>query len=38
MIYMLREALVLVYEEGLEQRLTRHQLNSDAFVAGNEAM
>lgn len=38
MIYGLREALLMVYEEGLEERFKRHQLNSDAFVAGAEAM
>lgn len=38
MIYGLREALLMVYEEGLEERFKRHQLNSDVFVAGVEAM
>ncbi|WP_372997153.1 pyridoxal-phosphate-dependent aminotransferase family protein [Lutispora sp.] len=38
MIYGLREALLIVCEEGLEKRFKRHQLNSDAFVAGIEAM
>lgn len=38
MIYGLREALLMVCEEGLEERYVRHQLNSDAFVAGIEAM
>ncbi|MCK9217004.1 MAG: alanine--glyoxylate aminotransferase family protein [Firmicutes bacterium] len=38
MIYGLREALLMVYEEGLDERLRRHQLNSDAFIAGIEAM
>lgn len=38
MVYALREALLMVYEEGLEERFKRHQLNSDAFVAGIEAM
>ncbi len=38
MIYGLREALLMVYEEGLKERFKRHQLNSDAFVAGAEAM
>jgi len=38
MIYGLREALLMVYEEDLDERLKRHQLNSDAFVAGVEAM
>jgi len=34
MIYALREALRLVEEEGLPARIARHQLNSDALVAG----
>lgn len=34
MLYALREALRLVDEEGLPARFTRHQLNSDALVAG----
>lgn len=38
MIYGLREALMMVCEEGLEKRFERHQLNSDAFVSGIEAM
>ncbi|MDO4581607.1 MAG: alanine--glyoxylate aminotransferase family protein [Bacillota bacterium] len=38
MVYGLREALLMVYEEGLTARFARHQLNSDAFVAGIEAM
>ena len=38
MIYALREALRLVLEEGLEQRFRRHQLHSQALVAGLEAM
>ncbi|MBZ2174141.1 alanine--glyoxylate aminotransferase family protein [Schnuerera sp. xch1] len=38
MIYALREALLMVYEEGLDERFRRHQLNSNAFVAGIEAM
>lgn len=38
MIYGLREALRIVKEEGLEARFERHKLNSDAFVAGIEAM
>ncbi len=38
MIYALREALLIIYEEGLEERFKRHQLNSDAFVSGIEAM
>ena len=38
MIYALREALRLVLEEGLEQRFRRHQLHSQALIAGLEAM
>jgi len=38
MSYALREALRLAIEEGLENRYKRHQLNSDALVAGLEAM
>ena len=34
MLYALREALQLVEEEGLPARYTRHQMNSDALVAG----
>src|SRR5574340_1108291 len=34
MLYGLREALRLVQEEGLETRFARHQLNSDALLAG----
>lgn len=34
MLYGLREALRLVQEEGLEARFARHQLNSDALLAG----
>ena len=34
MLYALREALRLVEEEGLPARFTRHQLNSEALVAG----
>jgi alanine-glyoxylate transaminase / serine-glyoxylate transaminase / serine-pyruvate transaminase len=34
MLYGLREALRLVHEEGLAGRFSRHQLNSDALVAG----
>lgn len=34
MLYALREALRLVDEEGLPTRFTRHQLNSDALLAG----
>jgi alanine-glyoxylate transaminase/serine-glyoxylate transaminase/serine-pyruvate transaminase len=38
MNYALREALEIVLEEGLENRWTRHERNSTAFVAGVEAM
>jgi alanine-glyoxylate transaminase/serine-glyoxylate transaminase/serine-pyruvate transaminase len=38
MNYALREALRLVYEEGLEARWQRHELNHRALVAGVEAM
>ncbi|MCS6318452.1 MAG: alanine--glyoxylate aminotransferase family protein [Nitrospira sp.] len=34
MLYGLREALRLVHEEGLPARTARHQLNSDALMAG----
>jgi len=38
MNYALREALRLIYEEGLETRWRRHELNHRALVAGVEAM
>jgi len=38
MLYALREALRLVEEEGLPARFTRHQLNSEALLAGLEAL
>lgn len=38
LLYALREALRLVEEEGLQARYTRHQLNSDALVAGLMAL
>jgi alanine-glyoxylate transaminase/serine-glyoxylate transaminase/serine-pyruvate transaminase len=38
MIYGLREALLIVREEGLEPRFARHKLNSRAFIKGVEAM
>ncbi len=38
MFYALREALVIVDEEGLEARWARHKKNHEAFVAGIEAM
>lgn len=34
MLYGLREALRLVHEEGLPARVARHQVNSDALMAG----
>lgn len=38
MNYALREALRLIYEEGLQARWRRHELNHRALVAGVEAM
>jgi alanine-glyoxylate transaminase/serine-glyoxylate transaminase/serine-pyruvate transaminase len=38
MLYALREALRLIEEEGLAARFARHRLNSDALVAGLEAL
>jgi len=38
MNYALREALRLIYEEGLETRWRRHEMNHRALVAGIEAM
>ncbi len=38
MCYALREALRLVYEEGLEARWQRHELNHRALMAGLQAM
>jgi alanine-glyoxylate transaminase/serine-glyoxylate transaminase/serine-pyruvate transaminase len=38
MLYALREALRLVDEEGLPARYSRHQLNSDALLAGLSAL
>lgn len=38
MIYALREALRLIFEEGLENRYARHKLNHRALVAGVKAM
>lgn len=38
MAYALREALRLVYEEGLDARFARHQLNSQALLAGLQAL
>ncbi len=34
MVYALRESLRLIQEEGLESRLLRHRLHSDALIAG----
>lgn len=38
MAYALREALRLIYEEGLDTRFTRHQRNSQALRAGLETL
>jgi alanine-glyoxylate transaminase/serine-glyoxylate transaminase/serine-pyruvate transaminase len=38
MVYALYEALRLVLEEGMEERIERHQLHGDAVKAGLEAM
>jgi alanine-glyoxylate transaminase / serine-glyoxylate transaminase / serine-pyruvate transaminase len=38
MIYALRESLRIILEEGLDARFARHQLNSEALIAGLEAM
>ncbi|MCS6291070.1 MAG: alanine--glyoxylate aminotransferase family protein [Nitrospira sp.] len=38
MLYGLREALRLVHEEGLPARAARHQLNSEALMAGLQAL
>ncbi|MFZ7101707.1 MAG: pyridoxal-phosphate-dependent aminotransferase family protein [Peptococcaceae bacterium] len=38
MNYALRESLRLIYEEGLEARFARHELNSRALKSGLEAM
>ncbi|HFB99000.1 MAG TPA: alanine--glyoxylate aminotransferase family protein [Bryobacterales bacterium] len=38
MFYALREALIIVHEEGLENRFRRIERNHRAFVAGIEAM
>jgi alanine-glyoxylate transaminase/serine-glyoxylate transaminase/serine-pyruvate transaminase len=38
MIYALHEALALIAEEGLENRLKRHQKNAGALRAGLEAI
>lgn len=38
MTYALREALIMVHEEGLETRFARHRENQQALIAGAEAM
>lgn len=38
MVYALREALRLIYEEGLEERYKRHAINGKALAAGIEAL
>jgi alanine-glyoxylate transaminase/serine-glyoxylate transaminase/serine-pyruvate transaminase len=38
MNYALREALLLIFEEGLEARFERHRLNHRALLAGLQAM
>jgi alanine-glyoxylate transaminase/serine-glyoxylate transaminase/serine-pyruvate transaminase len=38
MNYALREALIIILEEGLLKRWARHRLNSETFAAGIEAM
>ena len=38
MIYALRESLRIILEEGLDARFARHQFNSEALIAGLEAM
>lgn len=38
MNYALRESLRIIYEEGLENRFARHELNSKALKTGLEAM
>jgi alanine-glyoxylate transaminase/serine-glyoxylate transaminase/serine-pyruvate transaminase len=38
LVYVLREALRIILEEGLEARWARHQLHGDAVKAGIEAM
>jgi alanine-glyoxylate transaminase/serine-glyoxylate transaminase/serine-pyruvate transaminase len=37
MIYALREALMIIKEEGIENRVLRHKLNAEALIAGLEA-
>jgi alanine-glyoxylate transaminase/serine-glyoxylate transaminase/serine-pyruvate transaminase len=38
LVYALREALLMVEEEGLDKRIARHERNHHALVAGLEAM
>ena len=38
LIYALREALLMIQEEGLDARLSRHERHHQALVAGVEAM
>lgn len=38
LLYALREALRIVFEEGLEPRWERHKTNQEALIAGIEAM
>ncbi len=38
MLYGLREGLRVVYEQGIERRWEQHRINSEALVAGLEAM
>lgn len=38
MLFALHEALALIQAEGLEARIARHQLNSDALMAGLQAL
>jgi len=38
LIYALREALRIIYEEGIEKRWARHRRNSNAFIVGIESM
>jgi alanine-glyoxylate transaminase/serine-glyoxylate transaminase/serine-pyruvate transaminase len=38
MTYALREALLMIHEEGLETRFARHRRNQQALIAGAQAM
>ncbi len=38
MIYALKEALTIIYNEGIDNCFERHRLNSNAFIAGVEAL